>query len=67
MKTGSKHNIKRTMRDLIKENGTDQYDGNLTLLAEDTAERLGHMEWLDDADHVIWDCACEFELLDQGA
>ena len=53
MKTGSKHNIKRTMRDLIKENGTDHYDGNLTLLAEDTAERLGQTEWLDDADHVI--------------
>ena len=66
MKTGSKHNIKRTMRSLIEENGTEHYDGNLTLLAEDTAERLDHMEWLDDADHVIWDCACEIELLGQG-
>ena len=62
MKTGSKHNIKRTMRDLINDNGFDSYDGNATALAEDAADRLDHLEWLDDETHVIWDCAVEVEL-----
>lgn len=62
MKAASNHNIKRTMRNLIAENGFDHYNGNATALAEDTATRLGHPEWLDDADHVIWDCAVDVEL-----
>ena len=62
MKTGSKHNIKRTMRDLITENGFATYNGNATALAEDAADRLGSLEWLDDETHVIWDCAVEVEL-----
>lgn len=34
-------------------------EASLTTLAEETAHDLGHPEWLDDENHVIWDLAIE--------
>jgi len=31
-----------------------------TELAEETAYGLGSLEWLDDADHAVWEIALEF-------
>jgi hypothetical protein len=32
---------------------------NMTMLAENTANEMGHDEWLDDETHWIWDLAAE--------
>lgn len=30
-----------------------------TWLAEEAADALGHLEWLDDSEHWVWDLAME--------
>jgi hypothetical protein len=33
---------------------------NWTEAAQCCADALGHEEWLDDSDHVLWDIAIDF-------
>jgi len=33
---------------------------NYTVAAEYCADELGHDEWLDDSDHVLWDVAVDY-------
>ena len=54
--------IKVVMRELLRAgNCIDPATGiaNLTQLAEEAAQVLGHDEWLDDPDHIAWDIAVE--------
>ena len=57
--THSMHTIKRTMRQLISADADETYTDNATTLVEDTADKMGHLEWLDDHEHAIWDCAVD--------
>lgn len=45
----------------MKENYEGFYDDSgefqCTQIAEACAEALGHSEWLDDDQHIVWDCA----------
>lgn len=58
-----KHEIKKNMWKLLRDDchGEFLYCGeiNCTRLAEETAQLMEHDEWLDDPDHIIWDCAIE--------
>lgn len=40
------------------------FTNNATNLAENTADVMEHMEWLDDETHVVWDVATEFFPID---
>jgi hypothetical protein len=52
--------IRRTMRSLVADCvDSDTGEVNRTQLAENTAHELGHDEWLDDSDHILWDFAVD--------
>lgn len=65
----NKSTIRREMRRILSnpESGVfDRIGGdpgmgfvNLTTLAEEAANNLGHNEWLDDESHPVWDVAIE--------
>jgi len=47
IRTAARRNLRRS----IDRSG----NANLTQMAEETALDLGHPEWCDDPDHVIWE------------
>ena len=54
--------IKQHMRATLREGRCiDRLTGiaNCTQLAEETADALGHPEWCDDEQHIVWDIAIE--------
>jgi len=53
------HYMLNNWRDALDKN-TGQV--NATKLAEDTAWALGHSEWLDDQDHIVWWYALEVAI-----
>ena len=54
--------IKQHMRATLRAGECiDRHTGiaDCTKLAEETAHALGHSEWLDDDQHIVWDIAIE--------
>lgn len=43
----------------LRENHWDRGEINLTALAEDVAWSLGHDEWLDDPEHLLWEVVAD--------
>ena len=50
--------IAKVMHRLIEEDA-DAYRDDSTGLAEDAAHEMGHDEWLDDSNHIVWEVANE--------
>jgi hypothetical protein len=55
-----KAQIKAYMRTVVGDYvDRDTNEVNTTGLAEAAAHEAGHSEWLDDDQHIVWDCAVE--------
>ena len=55
-----KHKIRRELKLIVQ--GSRHPQESFTLLAEQAAYNLGHLEWLGDEAHPLWEIVLEFDI-----